>query len=157
MGDTESCCNIKVVSSEWNQNGKQKQKIEVYLKVLSRLRELNVPETMAPGFEDDLWAHFYRLPTRYALDMNVERAQYVLMHKRLLHIARTPAASTGPAVEVRLVQVVRSASGATCKSLNSNSQSKVSPQESDIQGNMIRPMHEITISTNDKPKLLSQF
>jgi len=38
--------------------------------------------------------------------MNVERAQYVLMHKRLLHIARTPAASTGPAVEVRLVQVV---------------------------------------------------
>ncbi|RHN71190.1 hypothetical protein MtrunA17_Chr3g0143541 [Medicago truncatula] len=40
--------------------------------------------------------------------MNVERAQYVLMHKRLLHIARTPAASTGPAVEVRLVQVLTS-------------------------------------------------
>ncbi|XP_024634910.2 serine/threonine-protein kinase STY46 [Medicago truncatula] len=157
MGDTESCCNIKAISSEWNQNGKQKQKIEVYLKVLSRLRELNVPEIMAPGFEDDLWAHFYRLPTRYALDMNVERAQYVLMHKRLLHIARTPAASTGPAVEVRLVQVVCSASGVTCKSLHSNSQNKVSPQDSDIQGNMMRPMHEITISTNDKPKLLSQL
>jgi hypothetical protein len=38
--------------------------------------------------------------------MNVERAQYVLMHKRLLHIARTSATATGPALEVRLVQVV---------------------------------------------------
>ncbi|GAU24935.1 hypothetical protein TSUD_311700 [Trifolium subterraneum] len=102
MGDTESCCNSKVVlGSEWNQNGKEKQKIEVYIKVLNRLRELNVPEAMVSGFEDDLWAHFHRLPTRYALDMNVERAQYVLMHKR--------------------------------------------------------HMHEITISTNDKPKLLSQL
>nr|WIL59851.1 nodulation protein [Melilotus officinalis] len=176
MGDTESC-NSKVLSSEWNLNGKERQKIEVYIKVLSRLRELNVPETMVLGFEDDLWAHFYRLPIRYALDINVERAQYVLLHKRLLQIARTQATTTGPAVEVCLVQV-RSASGVTCsKSLHLNSQSKVSPQDSDIQGNMMRhdifmksmllaktnsttccrPMHEITISTNDKPKLLSQL
>lgn len=37
--------------------------------------------------------------------MNVERAQDVLIHKKLLHIARTPTTATGPAVEVRLVQV----------------------------------------------------
>lgn len=78
MGDTESCCNIKVVSSEWNQNGKQKQKIEVYLKVLSRLRELNVPEIMAPGFEDDLWAHFYRLPTRYLQTHSLTTSSFLL-------------------------------------------------------------------------------
>jgi len=78
MGDTESCCNIKVVSSEWNQNGKQKQKIEVYLKVLSRLRELNVPETMAPGFEDDLWAHFCCLPTRYLQTHSLITSSFLL-------------------------------------------------------------------------------
>ncbi|CAJ2642887.1 unnamed protein product [Trifolium pratense] len=160
MGDTESCCNSKVVlGSEWYQNGKERQKIEVYIKVLNRLRELNVHEAMVSGFDDDLWAHFHRLPTRYALDMNVERAQYVLMHKRLLHIARTSATATGPALEVRLVPVVRSASGvsACSNSLHSNSQSEVTPQDSEIQGKMMRHMHEITISTNDKPKLLSQL
>lgn len=37
------------------------------------------------------------------MDVNVERAQDVIMHKRLLHMAHDPA--TRPAVEVRLVQV----------------------------------------------------
>lgn len=36
--------------------------------------------------------------------MNVERAEDVLMHKRLLHLAHDPA--NRPAMEVRLVQVV---------------------------------------------------
>lgn len=40
---------------------------------------------------------------RYALDVNVERAEDVLMHKRLLHLAHDPA--NRPAIEVRLVQV----------------------------------------------------
>ncbi|XP_057435115.1 serine/threonine-protein kinase STY46-like isoform X2 [Lotus japonicus] len=194
MGDTESFCS-RVFDSGWNQSRKDWQKVEVYSEVLIRLRELNVPEALVPGFEDELWAHFHRLPTRYALDMNVERAQDVLMHKRLLHMARNPATTTGPAVEVRLVQV-RSASGVhSSKSFHSNSRTKVCPQDSDIPGDMsfhsppafgssanmelavgasplqvrdkdnylnivtpyARPMHEITISTNDKPKLLSQL
>ncbi|KAH9759312.1 serine/threonine-protein kinase STY46 [Citrus sinensis] len=41
------------------------------------------------------------LMTMYALDVNLERAEDVLMHKRLLHVARDPAAT--PAIEVRLV------------------------------------------------------
>ncbi|XP_027354325.1 serine/threonine-protein kinase STY46-like isoform X2 [Abrus precatorius] len=185
MGDTESCSS-RVFDSGWNQSPKQRQKVGVYNEVLCRLRELNVPEALAPGFEDELWAHFYRLPARYALDMNVERVQDVLMHKRLLDIARKPAtAATAPAVEVRLVQV-RYTSGV---------QSKVSPQDSGIPGNMsfhpppafgssvnmelaigesqlqvrdrdnyvnfyahyARSMHEITISTHDKPKLFCQL
>lgn len=40
---------------------------------------------------------------RYALDVNIERAEDVLMHKKLLHLAHDP--DNRPAVEVRLVQV----------------------------------------------------
>lgn len=40
---------------------------------------------------------------RYALEMNVEKAQDVLMHKRLQNMARTIA--TRPAIEVRALQV----------------------------------------------------
>ncbi|WVZ19986.1 hypothetical protein V8G54_007308 [Vigna mungo] len=172
MGDTESC-NSGILNSGWNHRcPKQRQKVGVYNEVLCRLKELNVPEAVVPGFEDDLWAHFYRLPARhtkssYALDMNVERAEEVLMHKRLLDIAGGPTTAIGPAIEVRLVQV-RSASasaGGSSKSLLLNSQSKVCPEDSGIPGSMrhlpsstcLRPMHEITISTNDKPKLLSQL
>ncbi|KAK7409886.1 hypothetical protein VNO78_00269 [Psophocarpus tetragonolobus] len=196
MGDTESCSS-GIFSSGWNLSPKQRQKIGVYNEVLCRLRELNVPEAMVLGFEEELWAHFYRLPARYALDMNVERAQDVLLHKRLLDTARDPTTATGPAIEVRLVQVRSASSAADCssKSLGSNSLSKVCPEDSGIPDNTsfhpppafgsstnvdlslceaqlqvgyrdnylnfyshyARPMHEITISTNDKPKLLCQL
>jgi hypothetical protein len=43
------------------------------------------------------------LTYRYALDVNVERAEDVLTHKRLLELAEDPA--NRPAFEVRLVQV----------------------------------------------------
>ncbi|KAI8007749.1 Serine/threonine-protein kinase STY17 [Camellia lanceoleosa] len=43
--------------------------------------------------------------SKYALDVNVERAEYVLTHKRLLHLAEDPA--TRLVFEVRLVQVIR--------------------------------------------------
>lgn len=42
-------------------------------------------------------------PCRYALDVNAERAENVLTHKRLLHLAEDPA--NRPAFDVRLVQV----------------------------------------------------
>ena len=41
---------------------------------------------------------------RYALDVNVERAEDVLMHKRLLDLAEDPVHR--PAFEVHLVQVM---------------------------------------------------
>ena len=40
---------------------------------------------------------------RYALDVNVERAEDVLTHKRLLQLAEDPV--NRPAFDVRLVQV----------------------------------------------------
>lgn len=44
---------------------------------------------------------------RYALDVNVERAEDVLTHKRLLHLAEDPA--NLPVFDVRIVQVYISA------------------------------------------------
>ncbi|PWA55819.1 serine-threonine/tyrosine-protein kinase catalytic domain-containing protein [Artemisia annua] len=41
--------------------------------------------------------------SRYALDVNIERAQEVLMHKKLLHMAHDP--KTRPAFEARLIQL----------------------------------------------------
>ncbi|KAK7283770.1 hypothetical protein RIF29_13516 [Crotalaria pallida] len=163
MGDAESCSS-RVFNYGWN-NGNHIIKVEAYNEVVNRLRELNEPEVDVPGFEDELWVHFNRLPTRYvryALDMKVERAKDVLMHKRLLHMAGASAIAIGPAIEVRPVQV-RSASGVhRINSLHSNSQREISPQDSDIPGNMRHDhlklaTHEITISTNDKPKLFRQL
>ncbi|KAJ7001542.1 hypothetical protein NC653_011833 [Populus alba x Populus x berolinensis] len=79
------------------------QKHEVYNEILRHLKESNHEEANLPGFDDQLWTHFNSLPTRYALDVNVERAEDVLTHKRLLRLAHDPA--NRPAIEIRLVQV----------------------------------------------------
>ncbi|XP_008221195.1 PREDICTED: serine/threonine-protein kinase STY46-like isoform X2 [Prunus mume] len=183
MEDTESCCSRPVDFSP-TLTRKQKLKVNIYNEVLRRLMSSDVADAKVAGFEDELWAHFNRLPTRYALDVNVERAQDVLMHKRLLLMAHDPA--TRPAVEVRLVQV-HSASGSNLSrkadaqcSAYASKQSHPPPAfglSPDLElaleaeqlhvhhGNnavstsqlYTRPMHEITISTNDKPKLLSEL
>ncbi|KAH6799880.1 ACT-like protein tyrosine kinase family protein [Perilla frutescens var. hirtella] len=186
MGDSQSCSSRQ---SEWSpvQSRKRRQKIEVFHEVLCRLRELDVEEAAEPGFEDQLWAHFTMLPLRYALDVNTERAEDVLVHKRLLNMARDPL--TRPAVDVRLVQVRPTCDGNSGSSVHSSftrggnallSDSlhpppAFGPSSSDFElafeGNKYdaqdenspvsrksyfsRPMHEITISTKDKTKLLS--
>ncbi|KAL5778292.1 hypothetical protein ACOSP7_011218 [Xanthoceras sorbifolium] len=192
MGDTESCSS-RAVDYLPRQNRKHKQKVEVYNQVLCRLREFNEEETRRPGFEDELWNHFYRLTDRYALDVNVERAEDVLMHKKLLYAAHDPA--TRPAIEVRLVQIPSASIGHSSDSVHSNSSRKVDYQcfgylnnrsfhpppafgsspdlelareanQCDAQDENAtmdanpfnsRLMHEVTISTNDKPKLLCQL
>ncbi|BFG17571.1 hypothetical protein CerSpe_038440 [Prunus speciosa] len=183
MEDTESCCSRPVDFSP-TLTRKQKLKVNIYNEVLRRLMSSDVEDAKLAGFEDELWAHFNRLPTRYALDVNVERAQDVLMHKRLLLMAHDPA--TRPAVEVRLVQV-HSASGsnlprkadAQCSAYASKQshpppafglspdlelvleaeQLHVHHGNNTVNASQLytRPMHEITISTNDKPKLLSEL
>ncbi|KAL0314506.1 UNVERIFIED_CONTAM: Serine/threonine-protein kinase STY46 [Sesamum angustifolium] len=184
MGDSEGCSSRQ---SEWSpvQTRKRRQKVEVFHEVLQRLKELDVEEAAEPGFEDELWAHFTMLPLRYALDVNTERAEDVLTHKKLLNMARDPL--TRPAVDVRLVQVRLTSDGNfdNCDSssfkggsdlhqdslhpppafgLSSNFELAFEGNTSDAQdGNssisrkshFLGPHHEITISTKDKPKLLS--
>ncbi|KAI8553968.1 hypothetical protein RHMOL_Rhmol05G0059900 [Rhododendron molle] len=158
----------------------QIRKREVYNEVLRRLKESpNVEEVGQPGFDDQLWAHFNRLPTRYALDVNVERAEDVLMHKRLLQLAHDPV--NRPAFEIRLVQVPPiTADGNTDDSTRPSSLWNGGPQSihpppafgssSNLEALALedgdsavrslqysRPMHEITFSTDDKPKVLSQL
>ncbi|XP_050886581.1 serine/threonine-protein kinase STY17 isoform X4 [Lathyrus oleraceus] len=141
MGDTESCNNRGL---NINYHGPiQSLKIEVYNDILTRLVELNAPEATLPHFQDELWLHFNTLPTRYALEMKVEKAQDVLMHKRLQNMARTVASR--PAIEVRLLQDMRTLW-------------YILPVTQMIMVYLsCRPMHEITISTSDKPKLFSQL
>ncbi|XP_043810046.1 serine/threonine-protein kinase STY17 isoform X2 [Manihot esculenta] len=131
---------------------------------------------------------------RYALDVNVERAEDVLTHKRLLQLAEDPA--NRPAFEVRLVQVYPVSNGMSTESIHSDCSMKEDAQSSYMairqsvhppptfgsspnlevlafQANkynvedgdsavnsaslLSRPMHEITFSTVDRPKLLSEL
>ncbi|EYU17550.1 hypothetical protein MIMGU_mgv1a004130mg [Erythranthe guttata] len=184
MGDSESCSSRQ---SEWSpapvQSRKRRQKVEVFNDVLDKLRELDIEEAAEPGFEDELWAHFSMLPLRYALDVNTERAEDVLLHKKLLNMARDPL--TTPAVDVRLVQHRPACDGNSVHSsfnkgdeletnryiigalqlppafgLSSNYENTLDGNESDGQDGKsqnMRPLHEVTISTKDKPKLLSEL
>ncbi|XVF45589.1 hypothetical protein PTKIN_Ptkin02bG0218300 [Pterospermum kingtungense] len=194
MEDNESC-GSKASDTSPFQSRQQRQKLHVYNEMLRRLRDSDKEEANRPGFEDELWTHFKRLPTRYALDVNVERAEDVLMHKRLLHLAHDP--SNRPAMEVRLVQVQSISDGSLADSTFSNPPCEESAQsslkhssrqsihpppafgsspnlealaleankshdqdgDSSVHANshFSRPMHEITFSTEDKPKLLSQL
>uniref|UniRef100_A0ACD5XYH6 Uncharacterized protein n=1 Tax=Avena sativa TaxID=4498 RepID=A0ACD5XYH6_AVESA len=173
------------------QQQQQRHKLEVYTQVLRRLHDAGVPEGQSPGFEDELWSHFNRLPARYAMDVNVERAEDVLTHKRLLELAKDPARR--PAFAVRAVQVSpildgnqtdadsNTAGEVASRLLNrqqsihpppafgsstnlealaleaSKSQGQDDDSISDNVRSSYRPMHEITFSTIDKPKLLSEL
>ncbi|KAL9391238.1 hypothetical protein Peur_015158 [Populus x canadensis] len=170
------------------QQQRMQQKLEVYNEILRRLKESNHEEANLPGFDDQLWTHFNRLPTRYALDVNVERAEDVLTHKRLLRLAHDPA--NRPAIEIRLVQVHPTSDDNSADSSLQDSPSKEAVQRKNMHpppafgsspnlealaleankfddqdgdnsvcadSKFFRPMHEITFSTDDKPKLLSQL
>nr|GMC65872.1 serine/threonine-protein kinase STY17-like [Ipomoea batatas] len=186
IDDNESCGSRAMEPSSPKHIWQQRQRFEVFSEVLSRLRYLNLDDVNLPGFEDQLWLHFSRLPSRYVSDVNVERAEDVLMHKRLLNLAEDP--DNRPAFEVRLVQVHPIHQGASADSIKVISAMKDEAQsfhppptfgsspnlqalelhdnndhhndpESDINSTSgtLRPMHEITFSTVDKPKLLSQL
>ncbi|KAM1318354.1 hypothetical protein ACFX14_003674 [Malus domestica] len=194
--NSESCRSraLNNSSSSPAQSRQQGQKLGVYNEVLRRLKDSKNDEAIRPGFDDELWAHFNHLPTRYALDVNVERAEDVLMHKRLLHLAHDPAHR--PAIEVRLVQVHSIADMNAADTMNTDP-GKDAGQSSNISNRQsIHPppafgsspnleafaleanksedhdaehavhartqftwpiTHEITFSTDDKPKLLSQL
>ncbi|KAK1322125.1 Serine/threonine-protein kinase HT1 [Acorus calamus] len=188
MDDNESCSSRSVDSISTHPR-QQRHKLEVYNGVLRRLKESLPEEANLPGFDDELWTHFNRLPARYALDVNVERAEDVLTHKKLLRMAEDPA--NRPVFEVRLVQVTpvhdensagESPTSSAGKELAQSSRRSIHPppafgsspnlealaieagkshvQDEDTESNapnFVRPMHEVTFSTDDKPKLLSHL
>ncbi|XP_027180097.1 serine/threonine-protein kinase STY8-like isoform X1 [Coffea eugenioides] len=195
MDDNESCGSRSVETASSKQSRHERQRFEVYTEVLSRLQDLDRQEVKLPGFEDQLWHHFNRLPARYAMDVNVERAEDVLTHKRLLLLAEDP--DNRPAFDVRLVQVHPSGAENDLDSAHSDSLMREDAQSHTFESNRrgihppptfgsssnlealgvqssgahvddverdinsifqtSRSMHEITFSTVDKPKLLSQL
>ncbi|KAH0700955.1 hypothetical protein KY284_015170 [Solanum tuberosum] len=186
IDDNESCGSRAIEPSSPKHSRLQRQKLQAFNEVLSRLQDLNLEEAHLPGFEDQLWLHFNRLPARYALDVNVERAEDVLMHRRLLQLAKDP--ENRPAFDVRLVQVHPTYNGISSNSDDVNSAVKeeypcihppptfgsssnlqpfeiddnnahVNDGESDANSTSgtTRSMHEITFSTINKPKLLTQL
>ncbi|KAF3324916.1 serine/threonine-protein kinase HT1-like isoform X1 [Carex littledalei] len=182
---TESCDSRSSMESyNSRKQGQQSgHKLEVFNEVLRRLRESRVADTFSPSFEDELWAHFNRLPARYAIDVNVERAEDVLMHKKLLEQARDP--DKRPAFSVRVVQVSPVVDANQSENPESSigeevatrvgsrqithqppafgSSANLEALAQEVDGSsypvhqLNRPMHEITFSTYDKPKLLSQL
>ncbi|GAB2282891.1 Serine/threonine-protein kinase sty17 [Dionaea muscipula] len=192
--DSESCSSRALYSSPWTPKH-HRLKLNVFNDVLRRLQFSDCDEARLPGFEDQLLLHFNRLPARYALDVNVERAEDVLMHMRFLRLAQDPASR--PVCAVRLVQVNPTSNGSASDSVysysseNEDSHSciktscspslhppptfgssqnleaialQIDESHSDDEESMEDPnpdfsrfMHEITFSTVDKPKLLSQL
>ncbi|KAK4746630.1 hypothetical protein SAY87_025667 [Trapa incisa] len=188
--DNEDCGRRRTHEADApTQSKEDRKKLQVYNEVLGRLKDSGHEEADRPGFDGELWDHFNRLPTRYALDVNVERAEDVLMHKKMLHLVRDPA--NRPAIQVRLVQILSAFelhSGDPDHSNHPNmdydesyfSRKSIHPppafgssqnlealsddvlvrdEDISVHANALyyRFMHEITFSTDDKPKLLSQL
>lgn len=117
--DTESCSSRALGFSPKTPRNHQYLKLEVFNDVLRRLQDSDCCDAKLPGFDDQLWLHFNRLPARYALEVNVERAEDVLTHLRLLRQAEDPANVL--AYDVRVVQVNLTTNGHIGDSLDSHS------------------------------------
>ncbi len=81
---------------------RKRTKADVCEAFLAKIAERGDVE-LDPGLVDGIRQHFERLPTRYALDVNVEGLD-VLSHKRLLDEAR--ADPTTVSFAVRPVEIV---------------------------------------------------
>mmetsp|Transcript_5063 Transcript_5063/g.10998 ORF Transcript_5063/g.10998 Transcript_5063/m.10998 type:complete len:609 (-) Transcript_5063:1179-3005(-) len=84
-------------------NFRKKTKTDVCSAYLSKLAERGDVDVEAPGFLEGIRQHFDRLPTRYALDVNIDSLD-VLSHKRLLDEARSDPSAVSFAV--RPVEII---------------------------------------------------
>ncbi|KAK3127011.1 hypothetical protein QOZ80_7AG0566900 [Eleusine coracana subsp. coracana] len=132
----------------------RRRKAEAYAEVLRRIRAGGYGGAH-PRLDDELWAHFQGLPARYALDVNVERVEDVLLHKKLLEQAREPM--NGLVFDIRLSQVVPLEERAGVESSTYIKQEEQDPQCPSFASRDQRPFHEIIFACDDKPKLLSQL
>ncbi|XP_024972204.1 serine/threonine-protein kinase STY46-like isoform X2 [Cynara cardunculus var. scolymus] len=76
---------------------------EIVNDVYNRLVENGNEEAINhPEFRDQLEAHFNRFPASYALDISLERVEDVLLHQKLLVLAKDP--ENRPVFHVRLLE-----------------------------------------------------
>ncbi|XP_031475615.1 serine/threonine-protein kinase STY46-like isoform X2 [Nymphaea colorata] len=74
--------------------------------VYRRLVEDGNDAASDPGFREQLDAHFSRLPPSYALDVNLDRVEDVLLHRKILSDARKP--NKRPVIHARFVEHITS-------------------------------------------------
>ncbi|PKA61536.1 Serine/threonine-protein kinase HT1 [Apostasia shenzhenica] len=127
-------------------------KNDIYL----RLVESGNPEAVSnPGLRDQLEVHFNRLPTSYAVDINVDRAEEVLLHQKLLADAKDP--EKRPAFRVRFL-MLEDLNLDAGKNIENNEVGRYPMDALSVRDDgAYIPIHEIIFSTVDKPKLLSQL
>ncbi|XP_040381731.1 serine/threonine-protein kinase STY17-like isoform X2 [Oryza brachyantha] len=152
MAAAESC-GSRGASPPPRPGGGRRRKAEAYREVLRRIR--GGACSSSPALDDELWAHFHSLPARYALDVNVERVDDVLLHKRLLDQAREPM--HGLVFDVRHSQAVSPDGSTEVDQSTSFKQEEQDPQCSTFGSRDQRCFHEIIFACDDKPKLLSQL
>ncbi|OVA20361.1 Protein kinase domain [Macleaya cordata] len=76
---------------------------DIRIDVYNRLVESGNEEAVCnPEFRDQLDAHFNRLPARYGLDINMDRVEDVLLHQKLLALAKDPGRC--PVFNVRFLE-----------------------------------------------------
>ncbi|GAU42700.1 hypothetical protein TSUD_43100 [Trifolium subterraneum] len=76
---------------------------DVRTDVYNRLVETGHDQAISnPDFREQIEAHFNRLPPSYGLDVNVDRAEDVLLHRSLLDLARDP--DKRPVYHIRLLE-----------------------------------------------------
>ncbi|KAF6257781.1 kinase-like domain-containing protein [Scenedesmus sp. NREL 46B-D3] len=139
---------------------------------LARLTERGDIDLCAPSFVEGICQHFERLPTRYALDVNIDSLD-VLSHKRLLDEARldpTTVSFAVRSVEVLHARARESSDGLPCPAFlealalefgeradASHDGSQVAADNSSNNNYSDSTFYEITIATVDQPKLLSRL
>ncbi|RCV37188.1 hypothetical protein SETIT_8G042900v2 [Setaria italica] len=107
-----------------------------------------------PELRARLEAHFARLPTSYQLDVNVDKAEQVLIHQKVLAEAKDP--DRRPAFAVRFLRLDE-------VNVDETTNSDAHEEGADIgealstRSKAYTYIHEILFSTTDKPKLLSQL
>ncbi|XP_072950567.1 serine/threonine-protein kinase STY46-like isoform X1 [Typha angustifolia] len=124
--------------------------------VFERLVEDGNEEAVSnPDFREQLDAHFTRLPPSYLLDVNVDRAEDVLLHQKILAEAKDP--EKRPVFHVRFMRFEDVDPDETRKSEEIEDGTDVADALSARHEVRCNAIYEIIFSTLDKPKLLSQL
>ncbi|EXC19913.1 Serine/threonine-protein kinase HT1 [Morus notabilis] len=78
--------------------------------VFNRLVETGHEDAVSnPEFREQLDAHFNRLPASYGLDVNIDRVEDVLLHRKLLALARDP--EKRPVYHIRFLENISRTDG----------------------------------------------
>ncbi|KAJ0976537.1 hypothetical protein J5N97_012011 [Dioscorea zingiberensis] len=132
--------------------GGHDMKYDIYARLLENRNEEALSN---PDFREQFMAHFSRLPPSYQLDVNVDRAEDVLLHQKILNEAKDPEKC--PVFHVRFMKLDDVNVDVRKNHKDIEDGHYLTEALSVRQDVACVPIHEIIFSTVDKPKLLSQL